>query len=95
MPCRQRNAVDGRPVRRIAPRAAQQLEEAVVQDVVQRAPDRLFVAQAVELLELAVPADDAIVPVDDGEAVVERLEDVLAELPHPIELVGLDPRSWP
>ena len=49
-------------------------------------------ADAVQLFEPAVPAHDPIVAVDDREPVVQRLQDVLAELAQPLELVGLDPK---
>ena len=42
-----------------------------------------------ERLERAVPPDDPVVGVDDDQAVVERLEDVLVELAHALDLVGL------
>ena len=86
----ERHAVERRAFGRLAPRRAQHLEEARIEDLLEPAPDRLFVAHAVQLFEAAVPAHDAVVAIDDREAVVERLEDVLAELAHPLELVGLD-----
>ena len=42
------------------------------------------------VISVALPLPDAVVAVDDRQAVVERLEDVLAELAHPLELVRLD-----
>ena len=46
-------------------------------------------ADSVEALERAVPEDDPFLSVEDDEAVVERLENVLVELAHPAELLGL------
>ena len=54
------------------------------------AADGVGARHAVELLERAVPADDAVVEVDHQQAVVERLEDVLVERAQPIELHGLE-----
>ena len=51
--------------------------------------DRRLVADAVDLFHRPVPPDDAAVPVEHDQAVVQRLQDVLAELPHPLELVRL------
>ena len=56
-----------------------------------RRPDRRRAARhAVQRFERAVPAHDPVVEVEHQQAVVERLEDVLVELAHPIELVGLE-----
>ena len=91
MPGPEGHPIDGRAVRRIAPGVPQHVEEAIVEDIGERTPGCFLVSQAVEVLEPAVPSQDAIVAVDDRDPVVQRFEDVLAELPHPIELVGLDP----
>ena len=91
VPRDERHAVEGRAFGRLGPRRPQHVEEPRLEDLVEPARDGLLVAHAVQLLEAPVPADDPVVAIDDREAVVERLEDVLAELAHPLELVRLDP----
>ena len=56
----------------------------------ERAADRRVARDAVETLERAVPAHDPLVRVEHHQPVVERLEDVLVELAHPAELLGLE-----
>ena len=53
-------------------------------------PDRIGPLDAVEGLERVVPADDALVGVEHHQTVVERFEDVVVELAHPPELLGLE-----
>ena len=61
-----------------------------VEDVQQPAADGVGARDAVERLERVVPADDLLVVVEHDQAVVERFEDVLVELAHPAELLGLE-----
>src|SRR5829696_9991760 len=85
----QRNSIHGGAVRRFTPGGTQCFKERRVEDLVERAVDGVLMAQSVELFEAAVPAQHAVVPVQDREPVVQRFEDVLAELAHPVELFGL------
>src|SRR5918999_2304055 len=70
----------------------EQIQQRPVEELVQTPSNGVLVPRAVKLLEAAVPADDSIVAIDDGEAIVQRLEDILAELPHALQLVRLDPQ---
>ncbi len=90
MPRSQRHAIECGAVRRLATAGAQDLEEPFVEDLLELAADGFLVADAVEFLQAPIPTHDAIVAIDNGQTVVERLQDVLAELAHPVELVGLD-----
>src|SRR3982751_6637317 len=84
-----RDAVVGGAFRRAGRGAADHADDLRVEELVERLADGILVADAVELLELAVPPHHFAVAIEDREAVVERLEDVLAELAHALELVGL------
>src|SRR6478672_4652375 len=90
VPRDERHAIEGRALGRFAPGRTKHLEEPGLEDLVETAGDRLLVADAVELLQPAVPPHDAIVAIHDRQTVVQRLENVLAELAHAFELVGLD-----
>ena len=69
---------------------ANRLDERRVEDLVEPAARGLVARDAVCLLEGRVPAQNAIVEVDDEQTVVERFEDVLVERAHAIELDRLD-----
>ena len=71
------------------PCGPQHLEEPGAEHIGQPPRDGVLVPQAVQFLEPAVPPDDPVVAVDDGEAVVQRFEDVLAEFTHALELIRL------
>src|SRR5471030_235526 len=86
----QRHAIQRGAVRVVLPRGAQRLDKRRVEQIAEPAADRLVAGDAVELLERAVPADDLLVHVEHDESVVERLEDVLVELAHAAELLGLE-----
>jgi len=73
----------------LAPRCVERLDERLVEHLAERPPDRILASDAVKALQRAVPADDPFVEIEHGQAVVERLQDVLVELPHPAELLGL------
>ena len=68
---------------------AQRFDKRQIEDVAQRPADGGLAGDAVEAFESAVPAHNPFAAVEHGEAVVERFEDVLVELPHPIELLRL------
>ena len=92
VPRRQRHAVIGRPLGGLDGAGAEHLDYRTVEQLVQRAADGILVPHAVELFQLSVPADDSAVAIEHRQPVVQRLENVLAELPHPIDLVGLGPQ---
>ncbi len=71
-------------------RRLQRREELALEHLVGGTPHGLRAGHAVEPLERRVPAQDAAVEPHDEQAVVERGDDVLAELPQPVQLVGLD-----
>ena len=54
--------------------------------------DGVFMPDAVQLFERRFQRTTRCLAVDHGEPVVQRLEDVLAELAHPLELVRLHPQ---
>ncbi len=66
------------------------LDEARVEDVAEATAHGGGGRHAVELFERAVPPEDAAVRIRDDQPVVERLQDVVAELAEAIELFGLD-----
>ena len=68
---------------------AQRFDERLIEYVHQRLADRVVPLDSVEILERMIPADDALLHVEDDEPVVERFEDVLVELAHPPELFRL------
>src|SRR3954466_2989903 len=72
----------------ILARGAKRFHERRVEQITEPPADRRLPCDAVEILERAVPANDLLVGIEDDEAVVERLEDVLVELAHPPELFG-------
>ena len=86
----QRQTRQRRPVGRVAPSRANRLSELRVENIAQRPPDRVAPRDAVQLLQRRVPPDDPVVEVDHEQAVVERLENVLVERAHPVELKRLD-----
>ena len=88
---RQRHAIERRALDRLAPRS-QDFHEHRIEQFAEPPADGVFVPDAVQLLEAAVPAHHAVLAIDHREPVVERFEDVLAELPHPLELVRLHPQ---
>ena len=87
---RQRHLEQRRAPRVLLPRGAQRLDERRIEDLAERPADRIGALDAVEALERVIPADDALVLVEHDQPVVERLEDVLVELAHPAELLGLE-----
>ena len=92
VPRRQRHAVIGRPLGGLDGAGAEHLDNRTVEQLVERAADGVLVPHAVELFQLAVPADDSAVAIEHRQPVVQRLENVLAELTHAIDLVGLGPQ---
>src|SRR6266849_3959058 len=71
------------------PRGAQRLDKWHVEDIGERAPDRRLPRKPVEAFERAIPPDDPLPRVEHDEPIVERLEDVVVELAHAAELLGL------
>ena len=81
VPRRHRDPVVGGAFRRFRRGAANHPDDAGVEQCVERLADRGLVAHAVQFLHLAVPPHDVAVAVEHRESVVQRLENVLAELP--------------
>ncbi len=68
----------------------QRVDKRRVEDLRERPADGIGPRDAVRRLERPVPADDLLSGVEHHQAVVERLEDVLVELAHPADLLGLE-----
>ena len=87
----ERHAIEGGAFRRLASvRTAATSKKPESNSSSSRPVDRLLVADAVELFEPTIPAHHPVVAIEYGDTVVQRLEDVLAELAHAVELIGLD-----
>jgi hypothetical protein len=77
-------------LRRVAPRRAQRLDERRLEQLVEAPRRRLALRHAGERLHRRVPPHYPIVQVEHEQAVIERLDDVLVEGAHAIELERLD-----
>src|SRR4029453_1015805 len=69
---------------------AQGLDKRCFEDVGETTADGGGTRYAVERLERGIPTHDALLCVEHDEPVVERLQNVVVELAHPAELLGLE-----
>ena len=86
----QRHARQRRAARAFGPRRPLRLHEWLVEHICELSADRIGARNAVKAFERTVPADDPLVGVEHHEPIVERFEDVLVELAHPAQFLGLE-----
>jgi len=87
---RQRHPEDRAGPARLRPRGAQTGHERRIEQRVDRLTHGARWRDAVQPLQRGVPTDHPVVEADHDEAIVQRRDDVLAELAEPVQFVGLD-----
>ena len=75
--------------RRITTGGTNRLDELAVEHILERATVRLVMRDAIQRRQSRVPSHHPVIQIDDEQAIVERLEDVLVEGTHPIDFERL------
>ena len=86
----ERNPVEDRPSWTLFLRRAEARHECFIEQRFKTLSDSPLTGNAIQPLETCVPSNDSAFQVEYDQPIAQRLDNVLAELTHPVHLCGLE-----